>query len=290
MFESVAGFDASTSGARGDYYFNLREFRYGHLETVLKVVRPMQMEQAKKRYESSGAKTPGYASSPSELSDTQKLENHNRAVRRAKQSIRFLCLQAGMDRLLTLTYRENMEDREIVREHFTKFVRLIRKAIGEWVYVAVIERQERGAYHIHIAVKGWQQISVIRRCWYKAIGGQGDETGKETPGQVDVTRPRTGRPGSLQWQTDKLVKYLVKYLSKTFDETTAEKRRYWAAASLEKPEASRIWLGAENIADAISETVSFMQTFCGLRPDFDMWLSRSGDTFWIGGRGDIPNG
>ncbi|HSD40092.1 MAG TPA: hypothetical protein VLC92_21510 [Rhodocyclaceae bacterium] len=285
MYGNVAGFEASASGAKADYYLTLREFKHGHIEAVLKAVRPMMMEQAKSRFESSGAKTPGYLNTPSELSDAQRAENHNRAVRRAKQSIRFLCKEAGMDRLLTLTYRENMQDRELVREHFTKFLRLLRKAVGEWVYVAVLEIQDRGAYHIHCAVRGWQQISVIRRCWYKAIGGQGDERGDKTPGQVDVTSPRGARRGAMQWQTEKLAGYITKYLSKTFDEGTAEKRRFWAAKELEKPEVSRIWIGGTNVGDAIMNTASFLQTFVGLRPDFQMWLSRSSDTFWIAGKG-----
>jgi hypothetical protein len=273
---------------RPDYYLAVREFKHGAVEAVLKVVRPMQMEQAKKRFESSGAKAPGYLNSPSELSDFERSENHNRAVRRAKQSIRFLCKEAGMDRLLTLTYRENMEDRELVREHFTKFLRLLRKALGKaadaWVYVAVVEKQSRGSYHIHCAVRGWQQISVIRRCWYKALGGEGDERGDKTPGQVDVTSPKGARRGAIQWRTDKLAGYLTKYLAKTFDEGTPEKRRYWAAKGLEKPEASRIWIGAQNICEAIGESTSFLQNIVGLRPDFQMWLSRSNDTFWIAGR------
>jgi hypothetical protein len=42
-------------------------------------------------------------------------QNHNRAVRRAKQNIRWLCKTMQADRLFTLTYRENQTDREQVR-------------------------------------------------------------------------------------------------------------------------------------------------------------------------------
>jgi hypothetical protein len=41
-------------------------------------------------------------------------------------------------------------------------------------YVAVLERQQRGALHPHLAVKGFQDVRLLRRCWYKIVGnGQG---------------------------------------------------------------------------------------------------------------------
>jgi hypothetical protein len=63
-------------------------------------------------------------------------------------------------------------------------------------YVAVLERQQRGALHPHLAVKGFQDVRLLRRCWYKIVGnGQG---------QVNVRGPR---PGS---SPVKLARYLSK--------------------------------------------------------------------------------
>jgi hypothetical protein len=280
----LAGFD---SNDKPDYYMNVREFAGGAIEAVLKVVRPMSREQMKRRYEESGARTPGYLSRTESDSEHDKEMNRKRAVRRAKQSIRWLAKEMQADRLLTLTYRENMEDRDRVQADFKRFVRLLResKQMDGWQYVCVLEQQSRGAYHIHCAVRGWQKISVIRRCWYRAIGGVGDEVGQATPGQVDVTAPRHGEGQSgRSWKTERLAGYISKYLDKTFDETTTEKKRYWSSRGLKKPEKHRVWIGSQNITDAITNAVGMLQTFYGIRPDFDMWLSSSADCFWIGGR------
>jgi len=208
--------------------------------------------------------------------------------------IRFLVKEMRADRLFTLTYRENMQDRERLMGDFTRFLRLVRKALKrDWPYVAVVERQERGAFHIHCAVIGWQNIKVLRRCWYQALGGTGDETGDKTPGQIDVTPPR-GRWGSgfRCWQSSKLGGYLVKYLHKTFDEVGAEKKRYWHSQGLKAPELQRIWLGGcSNPTEAMKSTVSTLQTFYGLRgADWDMWLSPDWTTFWLSGEVDPLEG
>lgn len=282
MSETIVDFDQDRN-----YYAVIREFAGGAIEAVTKCVRPMQMEQAKSRYQLSGGRDSLRlaSESPSELSAPDRSANHSRAVRRAKQSIRWLAKNMQADRLFTLTYRANVEDREQVKTDFTKFLRLVRKHIGTWEYVAVLERQDRGSYHIHCAVKGWQKISILRACWYRALGGTGTETGESTPGQVDVTSPtkRWGKPGR-SWRSDKIAGYLTKYLDKTFDETTAEKRRYWSARELSKPTPIRVWLGAAGPVECITETVSFLQTFYGVCPDFDMWLSPDKTCFWFGGK------
>jgi hypothetical protein len=297
MNESLAVFDSPRQ-----YYIKLTEFKrrkaFTRFEAVTKVVRPMQMEQAKSRFEHSGAKTPGYGSTPSELSDFQRTENHNRAVRRARQSVRHLVKEGGFDRLFTMTYRENMEDRERAKADLKAFVRLARKVVGDWPYVCVLEKQDRGAYHFHCAVRGYQQIKLLRACWHQVLGVKGSvkamrergvvlARGEDSPGNVNIRPPADARRGSdREWKPDRLAGYMCKYMAKTFSESDAEKHRYLHSKDITKPEASRIWLGATNMSEAIAETYSFMQTFLGLGVDCDMWLSSSGDSFWMAGRGD----
>jgi hypothetical protein len=268
-----------------NYYMNVRRFASGLAEAVVKTVRPMAMEQFKKRYEESGAISPRHgSSSSSELSDSQRQENHDRAVRRSKQSIRFLCKEAGVDRLLTLTYRENMQDRERLYDDFKRFVRLVRKQHPDWMYVAVPELQDRGAFHVHIAVRGWQRVDFLRRCWYRALGGTGTERGEHTPGAVNVTSPRGKRTGWRQWETSSLASYISKYVSKTFSEVDAEKRRFWASKMVQKPKPYRVWLVAASMPQAIHQAYQALSLGEGLGPDFKMWLSISCDSFWISGR------
>lgn len=291
MAEDIAGFDED---CKGQYFVKVRQFKNGRLEAVTRPIRPMQAFLFSQGYENRTAgfrHVPDVPVDPEEverLADQKAQENHHRAVHRAKQSIRWLCNQMGADRLLTLTYRENVLDRDKVQADFKRFRRLLATSLKTpWVYVAVIERQDRGSYHIHCAVKGWQQISVIRRCWYMALGGRGDERGAETPGQVDVTSPRgsDGRSGR-SWRTERLAGYITKYIQKTFDDYhDAEKKRYWHSRDVTLPVVDKIWLGsASSPEEAISETVSILQLMYGLHgATFDMWLSSDNTCFWLSG-------
>lgn len=100
--------------------------------------------------------------------------NQQRAWSRAKGVIRLKCLAIGADHLVMLTYRENIQDRTRVLEHMEQFHRMLGRAGATLQYVTVLEYQKRGAIHLHIAVKGFQDIRLLRRCWYKVVGqGQG---------------------------------------------------------------------------------------------------------------------
>jgi len=194
---------------QGDYYVNLREFNDGSVEAVVKTIRPLKSDLIRGSCDglsyAAGCREIGESSSVSsyknvktesgEISDFDKAANHSRSVRRAKQNIRWLTKSMKADRLFTLTYRRNEVERDQVKTDFKRFLRYVTKGwkgqpgIKDWQYVAVLERQDRGAFHIHCAVIGWQRISFLRAAWFKALGGQGNETGEGTPGNVDVTNP-----------------------------------------------------------------------------------------------------
>ncbi|MBS1170563.1 MAG: hypothetical protein H6R01_1481 [Burkholderiaceae bacterium] len=133
-----------------------------------------------------------------------KLANQDRAARRSRTRMRQLILSAHLDHLLTLTYRENQTNYAQATDDLARFVRKVRRAISGWHYVAVAERQERGAWHWHIAVKGHQDVHLLRTCWLAVVGD----------GNIDVQAPKQGK----QKQRLGVVRYLSKYLSKTFAE------------------------------------------------------------------------
>jgi len=280
------------------YYLNLREFASGEFEAVVKVVKPLRQEAIEASM--NGALTssrnlkPRFVSGESEEreeSATDKTQNHNRAVRRAKQNIRWLAKVMEADRLFTLTYRDNVTDREKARADFKAFLRLVRSGwrgqvgVPNWQYVAVLEKQQRGALHIHCAVKGWQRINFLRQCWYKALGCSPDVSGENTPGNVDVTNPDKKRWGHTgrQWKVNKLAGYLTKYLGKTFDESTSEKKRYWHNRDLKTPVVQRHWVGGASIPEAIQSAYSMLELHCGVNVDCSMWVSTANDYFWIAG-------
>lgn len=269
-----------------DYMGKVREFSNRTFEMVVRVIRPMQRDSAKERYEAFGdlaLPKPKEELSESEL-EAIRAENWTRAVRRAKQRVRWLCNELAADRLLTLTYRENVQDRDRVKKDFTRFVRMVRKYEPEWGYVAILEKQDRGAYHVHCAVKGFQKIKVLRKLWYQALGGSGTEEGDQTPGQIDVTSPnaRWGSRGR-EWKTNRLAAYISKYMHKTFDETATEKRRYWHAKDLKAPEPERFWIGASNIAEFV-KSVHSRASFIYGDQIFDMWLSPDGELLYLSGQ------
>lgn len=199
-----------------------------------------------------------------------------RAVRRAKQRVRWLVAAIEADHLLTLNYRENVQDIERVRQDWAKFVRKVTAAKPEWPYVAVRERQERGAWHLHVAVKGRQDIGLLRRCWYEVVG--------DAQGQIDVQGPkRRWGKGGVSWSSKRLSAYMVKYMSKDLGALAeAEKKRYWARKGIEVPEV-RVWLAATNFVEAIEETYRLARGAGANQTD--IWASDLFGVVWIAGTG-----
>lgn len=156
------------------------------------------------------------------LSDQREM-HEDRAVRRARSRLRQLILTTGADHLLTLTYRENMVDFDLASSHLSKFVRLIKNKQPGWIYVAVAEQQERGAWHWHLAVCGRQDVDMLRASWRHVVG----------EGNIDVKAPKSG----VKNRQLALVKYLGKYLAKGFKEGNRElnARRFRASRGIEVP-------------------------------------------------------
>ena len=78
-----------------------------------------------------------------------KEQNEKRARARATGEIRRKCLSIGADHLVTLTYRDNVEDRERVLTDLDHLRRMLSRGGHSMPYVAVLECQKRGA-SIHI--------------------------------------------------------------------------------------------------------------------------------------------
>ena len=113
--------------------------------------------------------------------DSIQREANDAAGRRAMRNVR-LCFT---DRMVTLTYRENMVDRELALKHWKAFCRKLGKH-KQFHYVAVIEEQARGALHFHMAVAGRQMYALLRSIW-QSILGRGPNG--EQMGQVHVRGP-----------------------------------------------------------------------------------------------------
>lgn len=148
-------------------------------------------------------------------------ENEKRAVNRAKAEVRRKSMAANLSYRLTLTYREIVDQVQAWAD-FENFVRLLHRCKRDWPYVVVIEFQERGAPHFHLAVKGFQDVELIRSCWREVVGD----------GNIDVKAP--GRGGG-QWKRAALARYLTKYMTKDITRHEFGEHRYRASLGIVIP-------------------------------------------------------
>lgn len=225
-----------------------------------------------------------------ELTDEEKRAvNLARSVRRSRQKVRQTIKALEADHMLTLTYRENMQDVDRLKADFKRFVRMMTARFPEWRYVAVRETQERGALHLHLAVKGRQPLNYIRKCWYVAIGGNIDDAGENTKGAINVRAPSrfAGRKGkSVRWKNSKLAGYLTKYLGKEIETMEHRSKRYWQSKHIDGKEVFKFWLSATNFKDAIVEAHDLVHGRGA--GDLSMWAADDWKNIYISGEGLCP--
>jgi len=169
--------------------------------------------------------------------------NIERSARRAKLAVRYLAKGMAVNALWTLTYRENVQDRELVLKHLDRFRRRVVSVLGEWAYIAVIEKQKRGALHIHLAThalpsrivkKGYRPVKswdVMRHIWRDVVGSLG--------GNFDEAK-RT-RYGANKHQakavrgTGAIASYIAGYVAKDMLESELNRKRYSASKGIAPP-------------------------------------------------------
>lgn len=62
------------------------------------------------------------------------------------------------DLILTLTFKENMQDYNISDKEFKKFIRKLKNKYGDFEYISVKELQKRGAIHYHVILFTYGKI------------------------------------------------------------------------------------------------------------------------------------
>jgi hypothetical protein len=129
------------------------------------------------------------------------------ASHRARIEVRRKCMTIGANMLMTLTFRENLQDKVAAWAVFEDFIRLVRKRYSDFPYVVVAERQQRGALHFHAGVVGWWdglKLTYARMCWHRAAGGYG--------GSLNVKWKHA--PLSTGQRNSGVACYLSKYIGK----------------------------------------------------------------------------
>lgn len=218
--------------------------------------------------------------------------NRERSTRRARTSVRRLAKAKGLTTLLTLTYRENMMDRDRMARDFDVFVKRVRRVIPGFEYVCVFEKQKRGAWHAHIAVqrvlshylsKGHlvRSYDMLRSMWRGVVGSDN--------GNVDVSRNKRVNRSSA-----KLAAYLSKYIGKTFDQAEKFVNAYSASGrALPAPVSERVLTTMQSAA--ISALFELVAIEVGGRCEFHQALIDGGGYFLClsppdRGRGGQGNG
>ena len=179
------------------------------------------------------------------------------SVRRAKQRVRLLCKSMIVNSLWTLTYRVNVTDRELVLKHLDAFRRRTEKVIGDWRYIAVLEKQDRGAYHIHLAThalpktldrdghktKSWDVMRAIWRRITGALGGNFDESKRQSRWSK-VRKPIRG--------AGNIARYIAGYVAKDMAESPLNRKRYSRSTGVDVPDAYRaLWPAETPMAELI---------------------------------------
>lgn len=185
--------------------------------------------------------------------EERELDNIDRAARRAKSEVRRRCKAMGLDTMLTLTYRANQQDEALCKKHMEAFVKRLRKIIPDFRYVAAFERQERGAWHVHMAVHRVQShfqqggvrvksFDLLRAVWRSVVG--------ELGGNVDVSNKKK----SARKTVAQLAAYLSKYMTKAYAEGQEHSKR-WTASRMALPEPSRLLVRHKHLKQIIAELV-----------------------------------
>jgi hypothetical protein len=171
------------------------------------------------------------------LTDLEREDNQRRATNRAAANIRRDLLAIGADRMLTLTYRENQSDRKKALKDLARFVRVMRKRFSHWASVTVLEYQQRGACHFHLALAGFYDVVVLRSEWVEIVGRvavtREDGSMQMMPnGNIDMAFEPDGRGNPCS----KLAAYMAKYLRKGLDEgREVGDHRYFRTQGIERP-------------------------------------------------------
>lgn len=192
--------------------------------------------------------------------EERREKQREKNAQRAKSQCRWVIKSQGLNELLTLTYRDNQEDRDLCKRHFKEWVRRMKAALGgKFVYCASFEKQGRGAMHVHVAchklpehgilrgqkVKAWKLGTDI---WRSIIGFS--STG-QTGGLCFVGGKTRNGGHRRNLSLAKLAGYVSKYIMKDYAESPLEKNRYSRSDGLTLPKAVKTTYTGLTMAEMI---------------------------------------
>lgn len=234
-----------------NFVLKVQPFSKGGYEAT---IRQLDLEKIGRAMEFAGVR--GSREAPEVVS----VENQLKAASRAKRRMRHLVKNMMADHLVTFTRRESEESEFWTGDQWAKawdkFRRLLSRVIGEFPYVAILEKHKKGNFHLHVAWCGRVNVGIVRKMWLAALGG-----GKGC-GNIDAKKIKVPAGGD---RAARIARYISKYVSKHFeDEPRFNKKRYWASRqSME--EARRYVLNADTLDGARREVEEMLDFSFGDR-------------------------
>lgn len=163
---------------------------------------------------------------------------------RAKRQVRHKAKILQVHYMVTLTTKECLTDIDLMQRYFQEFVRRIRK-VSDFHYIATLEYQERGALHMHIAVPNRQDYKFLWSVWHSVVG--------KDQGRVHVTS------GNQRSSVSKIAGYISKYITKSFQEGSLNRKRYWSSKGIPKPKKTHHLLRPDW---GIGDVIQYINEIC----------------------------
>ncbi len=200
-------------------------------------------------------------------------QNEASAAQRAKQAIRLRCKAISASVMLTLSTRDPITELDEFMKLFDRFRRIMSKA-RIFHYVAVPERQKRGAWHLHIAVEGRVARHFAIRAWLRVVGGKGK-------GYCHIRNPNGGK-GRGAWDQHKLAAYISKYIGKDVDSRDLNRKRYWTSRGIVVPQRCVYgnWGAYPSIYEALKPVLADLHAQFGIH-DLVAHVSARDGSFWL---------
>jgi hypothetical protein len=156
------------------------------------------------------------------------------SVQRAKKTCTWKIIAINADRMLTLTQRGRIPTRTDACWLAAEFVRKVKRVYPEFVCVYVIEPHKEDGFHIHMALNRFYFADRLRLMWHRTLTGlplRAILRGEDAPGGIDFSKVL---------RSAKLVRYMTKYITKTFADPIAKgSRRFFASEKIGGPNVKK---------------------------------------------------
>lgn len=157
-----------------------------------------------------------------------ELNRANVLSRNKKNIIRLINSNPDMNKFLTLTYDDNVEDLDKSNLDFKNFIKRVNYSVfgtkkSKLKYLAVIEFQDRGAIHYHVVCNlPFVDFNDLSKLWGH--------------GFIFINRIKNSNNDDISIDCDNIGAYISKYMTKDNDDPRLKERKsYLFSRNLERP-------------------------------------------------------